>query len=188
MLTGVATICVFLCSIVLRGEVEAKKGGQRTIVWWAPDSSWAVGGFGKLRPGLLEQILAAKPADFDGAKLYELQANEPGEWLGFCVELEKVDRVVFTKDTKFVLTDKAGRRVESEAIVFSPDLLETQVYDARRTPVVVSQKSVWCGCIGGMPTGRVKFPLGSIKREDIVSFEVVGAVEQSSKGGTSERR
>jgi hypothetical protein len=157
-------------------ECEAGKGGKAPHVWWAADSSWAVGGFGKLRPGLAEEIMAKKPPELDGLKGYELELNEPGEWLGFGVWLKRVEKVVFTKSTKFVLIDKDGKHVESEAIVFYPDLVQTSLYDSRKMAVVVTKTSVWCYPETGYPSGKVKFPVGSIELKNIASFEVVGAV------------
>ena len=180
-------IGILMCSVFLRGvawhvEGEAGKNEKPPHVWWAPDSSWAVGGFGKLRPGLLEEILAKKPPELDGLKGYELAAKEPGEWLGFGVALKRVEKVVFTKNTKIVLVDKGGRRIESEAIVFYPDLLQTSVYDCRKMAVVVTKSSVWCNPKNGYPSGNVKFPAGSIELKNIAGFEVVGAVEDRGGG------
>jgi hypothetical protein len=153
-------------------------------VWWAVDSSWAVGGFGKLRPGLLEEILAKKPAELDGLKGYELEAKEPGEWLGFGVLLKRVEKVVFTRSTKFVVVDREGKRVESEAIVFYPDLLQTSVYDSRKMAIVVTKRSVWCYPETGYPSGKVKFPAGSIELKNIASFEVAGAIVDTLQRAT----
>jgi len=180
-LTVVFLCSVFVCSVVLCGECEAAKKTHWPFIWRAPDSSWAVGGFGKLRPGLLEEILEKKPAELDGLKAYELQAREPGEWWGFSVGLKKVDRVVFTKSTKFVVTGKNGRRVESEAIIFYPDYLQTSLYDSRKSPVIVSKSSVWCNPSSGDPSGKVKFPRGSIELENVASFEVIGAIVDTTQ-------
>jgi hypothetical protein len=156
-------------------SVAAKKEAP-PHVWWAPDSSWAVGGFGRLRPGFCEEVMAKKPAELDGLKAYELQLKEPGEWLGFSIAFKRVEKVVFTKSTKIVVTDKEGERIESEAIVFYPDLLQTSLYDSRKMAIVVTKSSVWCNPKNGYPSGFVKFPLGSIELKNIASFEVVGAI------------
>jgi hypothetical protein len=92
------------------------------------------------------------------------------------VGLRRVERVVFTRSTKFVLTDKDGKRVESEAIVFWSDLLQTSLYDSRKMAIVVTKTSVWCNPGNGYPSGLVKFPLGSIELKNIANFEVVGAI------------
>jgi len=180
-LTGVAALSVFLCCVVLCGECEAGKKKLMPHRWIAPDSSWAVGGFGEGRPGLLEELMAKKPSELDGLKAVELLLNEPGVWLGFGVAFRTIDRVVFTKSTKFVLTDKLGRRVESEALVFYPDVLQTRVFDSRKTAIVVTKTSVWCNPNNGYPSGLVKFPAGSIELKDIASFEVVGAVADTAQ-------
>jgi hypothetical protein len=171
----VAWLVVGLC--VPCSQCVAAKKDVPPHVWWAPDSGFVVGGFGKLRPGLLEEILAKKPPELDGLKGYELQAKEPGEWLGFSMAFRRVQKVVFTKDTKIVLTDREGKRIESEAIVFCPDYLQTSLYDSRKMVVVVTKSSVWCNPKNGYPGGMVKFPAGSIELRNIAGFEVVGAVE-----------
>ena len=165
-----------LAILVPCGECEGAKKKLMPHIWWAADSSWAVGGFGKSRPGLDEEIVAKKPAELDGMKAVQLVLNEPAEWLGFGVGLKRIERVVFTKSTKFVVTDKAGKRIESEAIVFCPDLLQTSLYDSRKMVIVVSKTTVWCNPNNGYPSGLVKFPPGSIELKNIASFEVVGAI------------
>jgi len=176
LLTGVLVCSVFLCGVMLCGECEAAKKEAPPHIWWAGDSSLVVMGFGRLRPGFCEEIMAKKPAELEGLKAYELQLKEAGEWLGFSIKFKRVEKVVFTKSTKIVLTDKEGKRIESEAIVFYPDLLQTSLYDSRRSPIVVTKSSVWCNPNNGYPSGFVKFPLGSIELKSIASFEVVGAV------------
>ena len=165
------------------GEVEASKKTAWPFIWRAPDTLWAVGGFGQLRPGLLDEIIRRKPDGFDGIKQYELEHAEPGEWWGFAVGLKKVKRVVLTKSTKFVLTTKNGKKVESEAITFCTDKWQTVLYDNRRSPIIVSTTTVWRNASGD-PAGWVKFPKGSIRREDVASFEVVGAVVDTTQTAT----
>jgi hypothetical protein len=165
---------------MLCGKCVAGKKEKMPHIWYAPDSSWAVGGVGKSRRGLNEEILAKKPPELDGMKAVELQVSEPGEWLGFSIGFRRVEKVVFTKSTKIVLTDKDGKRVESEAIVFWPDYLQTSLYDSRKMAIVVTKTSVWCNPNNGYPSGLVKFPLGSIELKNIASFEVVGALEDST--------
>ena len=173
-LTAILILNAFVCCTVTCPECGA---GSRQFahVWWAADSSWAVGGFGQSRPGLDQELLRKKPPGLDGLKAVELVLREPGEWFGFGVRLKKAEKVVFTQRTKFVLTDRAGGRVESVALVFYPDQLQTSIYDSRRMAVVVSNRSVWSNPANGYPSGLVKFPAGSIQLEGIVSFEVIGA-------------
>ncbi|MFH0777040.1 MAG: hypothetical protein V2A71_00270 [Candidatus Eisenbacteria bacterium] len=170
---------------VLCGESEAGQKGRPEHVWEGPDSAWAVGGFGELRPGLAEEAMAKKPPEVDGLKAIEIQVKEPGVYLGFQVALRTVEKVTFTKKTKFVLSLKDGRRVESEAIIFWPDLLQTRLYDSRKMAVVVTKSSVWCNRGTGYPSGFVKFPAGSVELKDIVGLEVVGAIDE--RGGGEER-
>ena len=176
VLSGVMVISLCLCGVPACRDCEASKRDAPPHVWWAPDSSWAVGGFGKLRPGFCEEIIAKKPAGMDGLKAYELQLEEPGEWLGFSIAFKRVKKIVVTKSTRIVLIDTSGNRIESEAIVFYPDLLQTSLYDSRRSPVVVTENSVWCNPKNGYPSGFAKFPAGSIEVKRIASFEVLGAV------------
>jgi len=166
----------FLAIVAPPDECEAAKKELPQQVWVAPDSAWVVVGFGKLRPGLAEDMMLKKPAGLDGLKGYELELKEPGEWLGFGVWLKRVERVTFTKGTKFVVRDKNGKRVESEAIVFWPDEMQTRLYDSRKMPVVVTKSSVWRYEKTGALCGVVKFAAGSIELKNIASFEVVGAV------------
>jgi hypothetical protein len=168
----------------LCGECVAGKKKAPQHVWAARDSAWVVVGFGKLRPGLAEEMMSKKPADLDGLKGYELELKEPGEWLGFGVWLKRVEKVVFTKSTKFVLTDKQGKRIESEAIVFWPDELQTRLYDSRKMAVVVTKSSVWRYEKTGALCGVVKFRAGSVELKDIASFEVVGAVVDTLQRAT----
>jgi hypothetical protein len=174
---GFAMVVGLITAILLSfGVSGAAKKEAPPHVWWAPDSSWAVGGFGKLRPGLAEAVMAKKPPGLDGLKVYEMEVNDPAEYLGVQVGLRKVDKVVFVKGAKIVLIDKTGRRVESDAIFFCPDYLQTSLYDSRKMSIVVTKKSIWCNPKSGYPAGWAKFPAGSIKLEDIASFEVVGAI------------
>jgi len=166
------------------GDAEAAKEVPPPHVWWAADSTWAVAGFFQLRPGLLEEIIAKKPAEFEGAKGFEMAYKEGGVWWGFGVALKRIGKVVFTKDTKFVVTRKDGGRVESEAIVFYPDRLQTSVYDTRKMAVVVTNSSVTCNPYNGYPSGNVKFSKGSIELKDVASFEVVGAIVDSTQRAT----
>ena len=96
--------------------------------------------------------------------------------MGFSVIPVKVERVVFTKRTRIVLMDKAGKRIESEACLFPVDEMQTKVYDNRREVIVVSNRTVWCRKKDGLPSGAAKFPAGSFRYKDIVSFEMVGAI------------
>jgi hypothetical protein len=174
---------VFLCGVVPCAESQAGKK-QFAHVWWAADSSWAVGGFGKSRPGLDEEIMQRKPPGLDGMKAVGLMLNDPGEWLGFGVLLRNVERVVFTGKTKFILTDKTGARVESEAFVFYPDALQTTLYDSRKTPIAVSKSSVWCNPANGYPSGLVKFPAGSVHLKNTLSLQVTGAIADTLRRTT----
>jgi len=178
---GLLVVGVFLSGIVMCSECDGAKKKLLPYRWIAPDSSWGVGGFGRTEPGLLEELMSRKPPELDGLKAVELLLNEPGLWLGFGVAFRTIDRVVFTKNTKFVLTNRSGKRVESEAFVFYPDELQTRVFDSRKTPIVVTKNSVWCNPNNGYPSGLVKFPVGSIELKDIASFEVIGAVGDSSE-------
>lgn len=158
----IVILSVLLCCLVLSSECEAGKKKLMPHIWIAPDSSWAVGGFGKASRELLEELMANKPPGLDGLKGVELELNEPGVWLGFGVGFRTIDRVVFTKNTKFVVTAKGGKRVESDALIFYPDALQTSLYDTRKMAVVVTKTSVWCNPNNGYPSGLVKFPPNSI--------------------------
>ncbi len=183
-ITTAAALALLLALVLPARESEAGKT-RFAHVWWATDSSWAVGGFGKSRPGLDEEVMRRKPPELDGMKAVELMVRERGEWLGFGVYLRTVQRVVFTGRTRFVLTDKEGRRVESEALIFYPDALQTALYDSRKMVVVVNTRSIWCNPANGYPSGLAKFPAGSIELKDIASFEVIGAVADTLRPATN---
>lgn len=173
-----------VCVAVPCGDVEAGKRTKAPHVWWAADSSWAVMGFGKLRAGLAEEILQKKPAGVEGLKFFEMEVDSPAVYLGFEVDLKRLERVVFSKGSRFVLWTKNGRRLESEVVLFCPDMEQTSVFDSRKRAVVVSRLSVYCHAENGCPCGWVKFPRGSVEVGDITGFEVLGAVVQSGDGGT----
>ncbi|MCX5800786.1 MAG: hypothetical protein NTX17_05295 [Candidatus Eisenbacteria bacterium] len=146
-------------------------------IWTAPDGGWVVGTkFKAWRVGTLADVLSRLPADAEVAKMYRVLVAEPGEWMGFAMKLVSVDKVVFTKSTKIVLIDRDGKRYESETCLFTPDRAQTEVYDTRKMAVVVTRRSVWCGDGKGHPSGVAKFAEGDFRMEDIVEFEVVGAI------------
>jgi len=179
-------VASLMCSLMLNGESDASKRVPAPHVWWAPDSSWAVMGFGRLRPGLAEEVMRKKPSDFEGAKVFLLEVTDPAVYLGFQVAFKRIEKVVFTKDTKLVLRNKQGKLIQSEAIFFCPDYLQTQLYDSRKMAIVVTKSTVFCHPENGCPCGYVKFPLGSIELKDIASFEVMGAMADSSEGAARE--
>jgi hypothetical protein len=164
-------------------EVDAGRRGDGVGVWWAPDSTWG------MRLGEVDGVedfvglWERRPEKFVGLLMFEVWASEEGEWFWIRMRLSKVKRVTFTNRTKVVVTDREGKRVESEAVFFWPDLYQTSLYDSRRGPVVVTNSSVWRGSDGRNPTGCVKFASGSVRVGDIRSFEVVGAVEDTVQRG-----
>jgi hypothetical protein len=177
LVTGVLICSVFVCGVVLYGECEGGGEGQQWHYWWAADSAWSMKGLGKVKREAIQKGMERVPEKAVALLMYAMIASEEGEWFTVRLKLRGVKKVTFTKNTKIVVTDKEGRRVESEAIVFWPDELQTSLYDSRKSPVVVTRSSVWQGPDGGYPSGCVKFPVGSVELGNIVSFEVVGAVE-----------
>jgi hypothetical protein len=150
------------------------------MVWTPPSGDWEVAG---CRPWVgvdFSALLEKRPPGLEVLKMYERIVYEKGEWLNFAIKFCAVQKVVFTKATKIVLVDRSGRRIESETICFRKDLAQTEVYDASERPVVVTSKSVRSVKDCGRPFGAVKFPAGSFRYEDIVGFEVVGAVEDTA--------
>jgi len=166
------------------GEVEAGRRGGGVGVWWAADSAWAM----RLTEveGVEEfvGVWERRPERVTGWLMFEVWASEQGEWFWIRMRLSKVERVTFTKDTKIVVRDGVGKGIESEAVFFWPDLYQTSLYDSRKTPVVVTNSSVWGGSDGRNPTGCVKFAPGSVRVGDIRSFEVVGAVVDTLQRAT----
>lgn len=202
--TGAVMLAVFVVTLTLCGEcLAAKSGAARAdtasgpfncgepgfhvtskglMAWTAPSGRWVLAGMHKFVIGKLNEMLARKPAGANIFKVFERVVSEKGEWRNFVVKLCGVRSVVFTKSTRIVLTDKAGRCVVSETILFWRDAGQTEVCDAAKWPVVVGREGLWCPPGYDQPMGAVKFPAGEFAFDDIVSFEVVGAVEQRGDG------
>lgn len=120
--------------------------------------------------------------------MFERMAKEGGEWWWFTVRLVTVDKVTFTRSSKVVLIDKRGKRIESEAVLFWPDKLQTNLYDSRKSPVVVTMSSAWRGMLNLNPTGTIKFPAGSVVASDVAAMEIVGAIAGTAADTLPERR
>jgi hypothetical protein len=183
-LTGVLIAGVFVSAVVPPGVGGFRKTDKGVGIWEAPGGGWKVGGFGTYRMDMIEKIVELKPPEVEAAKFYEAMVNEPGEWLGFVIKFGAVQKVVFTKNTKIVLIDKAGKRYDSEGCFFWPDKLQTQLYDTRRMVVVVTKTTVRYDEKDGVLVGAAKFARGSFRLKDIVEFEVVGAIEDTVHGKT----
>ena len=164
-------------------ECTAGRPEEKLMRWYAPDSTWGVGGFRLFDRESLARRIERRPEKVVGWLVFERIAKEEGDWLAFRVGLKRIERVTFTARTKIVLRDKAGRKLESEDVLFWPDRWQTSVYDAAAGPVVVSNSSVWCGDDGGGACGAAKFRPGSVRLGDIVGFEVIGAIVQGGDGG-----
>lgn len=166
----------FLGLVVPCGDVEAWRADEKRVSWAAPDSSWRVIGFRLFDRERLRKSVEGRPDRVVGWLVFEEIAKNEGVWLAFRVDLVHVKSVTFTRNTKIVVRDREGKRVESEGVCFWPDRSQTSVYDSRTSPVVVSRNAVWCGSDRWGPCGAVKFRAGSVKLGDIVGFEVVGAI------------
>jgi hypothetical protein len=154
-------------------------------VWEAPSGGWKVATKFMTRDlGEVERFMEDKPPEVEAGKVFEMMLAERGVWMGFSVKLGRVERVVFTKSTKVVLIDKEGKRYESDGCFFYPDVVQSRVYDSRRMAVIVSNKTVLCHRKTGLPMMEVRFPEGAFQLKDLVEFEVVGAVEDTSQRGT----
>jgi hypothetical protein len=150
------------------------------LVWEAPSEGWKVGGVWSWPMDKVHWLVENKPADVEGLKLFALMDGEPGEWLTFRVKFGRVQRVVFTRNTKIVVLDRKGKRYESEACFFYPDQFQTELYDTRRMAVVVTRHSVYCFPRDSTAGFTAKFAEGSIRSKDVVEFEVMGVVEDST--------
>ena len=184
MIVATATAALVLALAGPAQQCEARRPEEKLMRWYAPDSTWGVGGFRLFNRESLARQIERRPEKVVGWLVFERIAKEEGDWLAFRVGLKRVERVTFTGRTRIVLKDKTGRRLESEGVLFWPDRWQTSVYDATAGPVVVSKRSVWWGDDGGGACGAVKFRAGSVRLADVVGFEVVGAVVQSGDGGT----
>ncbi len=161
---------------------------EKKILWVAPDSTWRVLGFRQYERDYLREHMAMRPAGIVEGLMYEKIVEEEGDWCVIRVNFMRGKKVTFTRNTKIVVTHRGGRKVESEAICCWPDRLQTAVYDTRLAPVVVTERSVWCGDNKWGPFGAVKFPAGSITLDEIESFVVVGAVVEAGRVRPNERK
>ena len=175
VLPGLAATVLVPCS-----EGGFRKTEKGVGIWVASGGGWEVGGFGTWRMDQIQRMIELKPPEVEAAKLYERMVAEPGEWLGFLIKFRAVQKVTFTRDTKIVLTDKDGKRYESEGCFFYPDRMQTELYEARKMAVVVTKESVYCRPEDGLPGGVAKFARGSFRLKEIVEFEVVGAIEEAA--------
>jgi len=188
---GVFMVAVWLVTaLVLCSEGAAADGRfyvspKGVRVWEAPGAGW------ELRTNFvvrdlrdIEEFMSNKPAGLQAGKLFEAMLVEGGLWMGFTVKFGRVRRVVFTKGAKVVLVDKEGKRHESDGCLFSADVMQSCVYDTRKMSVVVTEKSVFCMSKTGFPLVNVRFRDGAFRLEDLVEFEVVGAVEDTVQRAT----
>ena len=138
-------------------------------------------------------VMPDRPPGFEGSKLIELMIDEPGEWLQFGVSLRNIPKVVFTKGSRIIITDRKGRRVESEALIFCRDEDQTEIYDTRKQDVAVTLHSVWSRLSDSTARGTAKFARGCIESKggvevrNVAAFEVLGAIAAPIKS-TNERR
>lgn len=165
-------LVILLVSVLAAPCLAARK----YLVWQSPDSLFKVGGFTRLATERLPMVMPDRPPGMEGLRLIEVMIEEPGEWLQFGISLRRIPRVVFAKGAKIILTDKRGRRVESEGLFFCRDKEQTEVYDTRTRDVVVTLWSVWSRTTDSTAAGTAKFPRGSIAVKNIVSFEVMGSI------------
>ncbi len=179
---------ILLSPIMLSGEgtfYVTEKGAQ---MWEAASCGWKMGGIGRERMEIIRWAIENKPPDVQELKGWEVMAREPGEWLAFGVKFGRVQRLIFTKDTKIIVIDKQGNRYESQALLFWPDEWQSEVYDTRKTPVVVTNKTIYCRPLDGSACLKAKFATDVFRVKDIVKYEVVGAIEDTSRQGGDERR
>jgi hypothetical protein len=164
----------------VEGRFYVTKKGVK--VWESPSGGWSVATMFKTRDLRdVEEFMAKMPAGAAGLEVFKLMLTERGTWMGFGVWFGRVERVVFTKNTKVVLIDKAGGRYESDGIFFYPDLMQTSLYDSRKSPVVVSQNSVMCHSKSDVAIMEVRFAGDGLPLKEVVTFEVIGAIEDSTK-------
>lgn len=187
-MTGILVASVFLFVGALPGESRFYVTDRGAKMWEAPSGGWKLCGIGRERTDVIQWAIERKPPGVEELKGWEVMVREPGEWLAFGVKFGRVQRLVFTKHTKIVLIDTEGHRYESEACLFWPDEWQTQVYDARKMAVVVTNKTIYCRPLDGTACLKAKFARGSFQLKDIAEFEVVGAIEDTLQQGGGERR
>ena len=181
-LAGVLICTVFLCGVVLCADAGFYVAKDGVKVWEAPSGGWSMAtNFMTRDLGALENFMENKPPDVQAGKVFELMLAERGVWMGFGIKFGRVQRLVFTKSTKVVVIDKAGKRYESDGCLFYPDVIQSSVLDSRKMAVIVSSKTVLCSRKNGRPLMEVRFPEGAFRLKDLVEFEVVGAVEDTTQ-------
>jgi len=174
-----------VASLARCGDAAFRVTDDGVRVWEAPSGGWKVGTKFVTRDlGELEKYMENKPAGVEAGKVFEVMLAERGVWMGFSIRFGRVQKVVFTKSTKVVLVDKEGKRHESDGCLFSADVMQSCVYDTRKMSVVVTEKSVFCMSKTGFPLVNVRFRDGAFRLEDLVEFEVVGAVEDTVQRAT----
>jgi len=167
------------------GDAAFQVTKDGVYVWEAPSGGWKVATCFVTRDlGRLERFMENKPPEVEAGRMFELILRERGVWMGFSIKFGRVQKLVFTKSTRVVLIDKAGKRYESDECFFYPDGLQSRVYDSRKAPIVVTMKSVAINPKSGLPLMEVRFPDGAFRLKDLVEFEVVGAVEDTSQVAT----
>jgi len=112
---------VFFSTIAFCDEGRFYITEKGAKMWEAPSRGWKMCGIGTPPMEVIRWANENKPPDVQELKGWEVMAHEPGERLAFGVKFGRVQRPVFTKDTKIIVTDKQGNPYESEALLFWPD-------------------------------------------------------------------
>ena len=175
----------FLAIVAPCGDAAFRVTDDGVRVWEAPSGGWKVATRFVTRDlGEIERFMENKPLGAEAGKMFEVMVAERGVWMGFSIRFGRVQKVVFTKSTKVVLIDKAGKRYDSDGCFFFPDVVQSRLLDSRKMAVIVSNKTVLCHRKSGQPMMDVRFHDGEFRLKDLVEFEVVGAVEDTSQVAT----
>lgn len=104
---------------------------------------------------------------------YEVMVQEPGDWYVFQIGLRNGSRIVLSASSRVILVSVSGRVTEGEMrLLRSPDTSSRDVWDVRRSPLVVRSKGFLGGSIG--PAVAVRFPWGKVDWKEVRAIRVEG--------------
>ncbi len=112
---------------------------------------------------------------------YEVMVREPGDWYVFQIGLREGSRVILSSASKVILLEKRGRAIEGQMrLLRSPDTTSRDVWDARRSPLVVRAGGFLSGSIG--PSVAVRFPWGKVNWREIRAIKIDGVNMLKAQG------
>jgi hypothetical protein len=99
--------------------------------------------------------------------------RETGDWYVFQIGLREGCGVILSAASTVILEEKPGRTIEGEMrLLRSPDTTSPDVWDVRRSPLVVRPGRFLSGSIG--PSVAVRFPWGTVNWREVRAIKVDG--------------